>query len=52
MVILKGRWPSGPVLLSCDGDWGGIWMDDIPDGNDYSIDTVWYAVVEDVLRGQ
>lgn len=28
------------------------WIDDIPDGNDHSIDAVRYAVMEDVLRGK
>lgn len=29
----------------------GTWIDDIPDGNDHSIDAVRYAMMEDVLRG-
>lgn len=29
----------------------GEWVDDIPDGNDHSIDAVRYAFMEDVLRG-
>ena len=28
------------------------WIDDIPDGNDHSIDAVRYAIMEDVLRGR
>lgn len=28
------------------------WIDEIPDGNDHSIDAVRYAVMEDVLRGK
>lgn len=29
----------------------GNWIDDIPDGNDHSIDAVRYALMDDVLRG-
>ena len=29
----------------------GEWVDEIPDGNDHSIDAVRYAMMEDVLRG-
>ena len=29
----------------------GNWIDDIPDGNDHSIDAVRYAMMDDVLRG-
>ena len=29
----------------------GNWIDEIPDGNDHSIDAVRYAMMEDVLRG-
>ena len=29
----------------------GTWIDDIPDGNDHSIDAVRYAMMDDVLRG-
>ena len=29
----------------------GTWVDEIPDGNDHSIDAVRYAVMDDVLRG-
>ena len=29
----------------------GAWVDEIPDGNDHSIDAVRYAVMDDVLRG-
>lgn len=29
----------------------GTWMDEIPDGNEHSIDAVRYAVMDDVLRG-
>lgn len=32
-------------------DKDGRWIDEIPDGNDHSIDAVRYAVMEDVLRG-
>lgn len=30
----------------------GNWVDEIPDGNDHSIDAVRYAMMEDVLRGR
>ena len=29
----------------------GTWLDEIPDGNDHSIDAVRYAMMDDVLRG-
>lgn len=29
----------------------GTWVDEIPDGNDHSIDAVRYAMMDDVLRG-
>lgn len=29
----------------------GIWEDEIPDGNDHSIDAIRYAMMDDVLRG-
>ena len=29
----------------------GNWIDEIPDGNDHSIDAVRYAMLDDVLRG-
>lgn len=32
-------------------DRDGTWLDDIPDGNDHSIDAVRYAMMDDVLRG-
>ena len=32
-------------------DRDGAWLDDIPDGNDHSIDAVRYAMMDDVLRG-
>lgn len=32
-------------------DRDGSWIDEIPDGNDHSIDAVRYAMMEDVLRG-
>lgn len=32
-------------------DRDGTWLDDIPDGNDRSIDAVRYAMMDDVLRG-
>ena len=33
-------------------DRDGTWIDEIPDGNDHSIDAVRYAMMEDVLREQ
>lgn len=33
----------------CDRD--GAWLDEIPDGDDHSIDAVRYATTEDMLRG-
>lgn len=32
-------------------DRDGSWIDEIPDGNDHSIDAIRYAMMEDVLRG-
>lgn len=32
-------------------DRDGAWLDEIPDGDDHSIDAVRYAMMEDVLRG-
>ena len=32
-------------------DRDGTWVDEIPDGNDHSIDAVRYAMMDDVLRG-
>lgn len=32
-------------------DRNGAWIDEIPDGNDHSIDAIRYAMMEDVLRG-
>lgn len=32
-------------------DKGGEWVDEIPDGNEHSIDAVRYAMMDDVLRG-
>lgn len=33
-------------------DRDGTWLDEIPDGDDHSIDAIRYAVMEDVLRGR
>lgn len=38
-------------LREYDRDRDGTWLDDIPDGNDHSIDAVRYAMMDDVLRG-
>lgn len=32
-------------------DRGGTWVDEIPDGNDHSVNAVRYAMMGDVLRG-
>ena len=32
-------------------DRDGRWIDEIPDGDDHSIDAVRYAMMDDVLRG-
>lgn len=33
-------------------DRGGQWVDDVPDGNDHSIDAVRYAMMRDIRRGR
>ena len=38
-------------LKEFERDRDGTWADDIPDGNDHSIDAVRYAMMDDVLRG-
>lgn len=38
-------------LKEFERDRDGTWVDEIPDGNDHSIDAVRYAVMDDVLRG-
>ena len=37
--------------LGLEKDKEGDWIDEIPDGNDHSIDAVRYAMLDDVLRG-
>ena len=32
-------------------DRDGNWIDEIPDGNDHSIDAIRYAMMDDILRG-
>lgn len=39
-------------LKEFERDRDGTWVDEIPDGNDHSIDAVRYAVMDDVLRGR
>ena len=39
------------TLKEFERDKEGNWIDDIPDGNDHSIDAVRYAMMGDVLRG-
>ena len=38
-------------LKEFERDRDGTWIDEIPDGNDHSIDAVRYAIMDDVLRG-
>lgn len=38
-------------LKELERDRDGTWVDEIPNGNDHSIDAVRYAVMDDVLRG-
>lgn len=38
-------------LKEFERDRGGTWVDEIPNGNDHSIDAVNYALVDNVLRG-
>lgn len=38
-------------LKEFERDRDGTWVDEIPDGNDHSIDAVRYTVMDDVLRG-
>lgn len=42
---------GGVSAKECERDKDGTWVDDIPSGNDHSIDAVRYAVMNDVLRG-
>jgi PBSX family phage terminase large subunit len=54
IVIDSVRCPLGYEefrLKEYDRDRDGTWLDEIPDGNDHSIDAVRYAVMDDVLRG-
>ena len=39
------------TLKEFERDKEGNWIDDIPDGNDHSIDAVRYAMLDDILRG-
>lgn len=39
------------TLKEFEKDKEGNWIDEIPDGNDHSIDAVRYAMMDDVLRG-
>ena len=39
------------TLKEFERDREGNWIDEIPDGNDHSIDAVRYAMMDDVLRG-
>ena len=32
-------------------DRDGNWLDEIPDGQDHSIDAIRYAMMDDILRG-
>ena len=54
IVIDSERCPltfSEFTLKEFERDKEGNWIDDIPDGNDHSIDAVRYAMLDDVLRG-
>lgn len=42
---------EGFRLRERERDWGGTWLEDIPDGVDRSIDAVRCAMMDDVLRG-
>lgn len=42
---------EGFRLRECERDWGGMWLEDVTDGNDHSIDAVRCAMMGDVLRG-
>ena len=39
-------------LKEFERDRDGTWVDEMPDGNDHSIDAVRYVVMDDVLRGR
>ena len=39
-------------LKEYERDCDGTWLDEIPDGNDHSIDAVRHAMMDDVLRGR
>ena len=39
------------TLKEFERDRDGNWIDEIPDGNDHSIDAVRYAMMDDALRG-
>ena len=54
IVIDSERCPltfSEFTLKEFERDKEGNWIDDIPDGNDHSIDAVRYAMLDDILRG-
>lgn len=54
IVIDSERCPltfSEFTLKEFERDKEGNWIDEIPDGNDHSIDAVRYAMMDDVLRG-
>ena len=54
IVIDSERCPltfSEFTLKEFERDKEGNWIDEIPDGNDHSIDAVRYAMLDDVLRG-
>lgn len=49
-----GRWALAYEelrLKEFERDRDGSWVDEIPDGNDHSIDAVRYPMMDDVLRG-
>lgn len=50
IIIDPNRCPEF-TLKEFERDKDGNWIDEIPDGNDHSIDAVRYAMMDDVLRG-
>ena len=54
IVIDSKRCPltfSEFTLKEFERDKEGNWIDEIPEGNDHSIDAVRYAMLDDCLRG-
>ena len=54
IVIDPERCPLTFAEFTCKEylrDRDGVWLDEIPDGNDHSIDAVRYAMMDDIMRG-